>query len=95
MQEAQYYLFNLIVTSLLSENIPLPTAEEHFPSSLAPMYCPSPSVICGAMINNTLIYEDELIGIICANMSSEVCPFLSTVINCSSQELITMLVLHC
>ena len=56
-------------------------AEECFPSSLAPMYCPSLSMICGMMINSTLIYEEELVGVICANMSSKVGLFLGTALN--------------
>ena len=44
-------------------------------------------MVSSATINSTLIYKNELVGIVSAYASCKVCLFLSTSLNCDAREL--------
>jgi hypothetical protein len=62
-------------------------AKNSFPGSLSTTDGPGLSMVSSATINSTLIYKNELVGIIGAYVSCKVCSFLSTLLNCEVRQL--------
>ena len=83
-----------MILSCNSTYLPFSTAKEGLPGSLPPTYCPGPSTVGCTAVNGTLVYEYELISVICTYTSSKIGSFLGTSLDRNAGELIKLLVIY-